>query len=193
MGKPYSVDLRMRMRVVGAVDAGEPVEEVAERYAMTARTWYCIASLPSPTQRKFSITRSGNRPASLLRPNGPAVLPARGHAPGEIVALKIGRAEGPAIRRRKPNGRPFGPESRAGPMGPGPSALAGRMASPLGLKNGCAEGDKSPLVIGNFCGGRLVVHPHSSVGFGDHLLASAHVLANVATAQVQVGGPVATA
>jgi transposase len=42
MGKPYSVDLRMR--VVGAVDGGESVDEVAERYAVTARTiWSWLA------------------------------------------------------------------------------------------------------------------------------------------------------
>ena len=42
MGKPYSVDLRVR--VVGAVDAGEPVDEVAERYAVTERTvWTWLA------------------------------------------------------------------------------------------------------------------------------------------------------
>ena len=42
MGKPYSVDLRMR--VVAAVDGGDLVDEVAERYAVTARTvWSWLA------------------------------------------------------------------------------------------------------------------------------------------------------
>jgi transposase len=42
MGKPYSVDLRVR--VVAAVDGGESVDEVAERYAVTARTvWSWLA------------------------------------------------------------------------------------------------------------------------------------------------------
>jgi transposase len=42
MGKPYSVDLRMR--VVAAVDAGESPAEVAERYAVTERSvWSWLA------------------------------------------------------------------------------------------------------------------------------------------------------
>ncbi len=40
-----------------------------------------------------------------------------------------------------------------------------------------------------FGGGGLVVHQYQLVGFGEHLLASVHVLANVATSQVQLGGP----
>ena len=42
MGKPYSVDLRMR--VVGAVDGGEVPGEVAERFEITERTvWSWLA------------------------------------------------------------------------------------------------------------------------------------------------------
>jgi transposase len=42
MGKPYSVDLRTR--VVAAVDGGDSVDEVAERFAVTARTiWSWLA------------------------------------------------------------------------------------------------------------------------------------------------------
>lgn len=42
MGKPYSVDLRVR--VLAAVDGGDSVDEVAERYAVTARTvWSWLA------------------------------------------------------------------------------------------------------------------------------------------------------
>ena len=42
MAKPYSVDLRVR--VMAAVDGGESVDEVAERYAVTARTiWSWLA------------------------------------------------------------------------------------------------------------------------------------------------------
>ena len=61
VGKPYSVDLRMR--VVGAVDGGDAVEEVAERYAVTERTvWSWLAlrkSTGSVEPRKGAV---GPRP-----------------------------------------------------------------------------------------------------------------------------------
>jgi transposase len=42
MGRPYSVD--MRTRVVAAVDEGDAVDEVAERYKISGRTvWSWLA------------------------------------------------------------------------------------------------------------------------------------------------------
>jgi len=42
MGRPYSVDLRVR--VMSAVDAGDSVDEAAEQYEVTARTiWSWLA------------------------------------------------------------------------------------------------------------------------------------------------------
>lgn len=47
MGRPYSVDLRTR--VVGAVDGGDSVDEVAERYKVSARTIWSWLALRTQT------------------------------------------------------------------------------------------------------------------------------------------------
>jgi transposase len=47
MAKPYSMDLRMR--VVAAVDEGEAVDDVAERFGVSARTIWSWLSLRKST------------------------------------------------------------------------------------------------------------------------------------------------
>ena len=77
-------------------------------------------------------------PSSLLRPQGPAVPPARGNAPGPS-ALVFRRAEGPAIRGQILNSRAFSPGLGGG---------SGTRAFSPGWKNGQPFGPEERLSVG---------------------------------------------